>query len=416
MGKIKRSHYRSIYTTHRRRGPSLLKIIIFVVIAAALVFVGYSVADPLMKLFSGNFKTSSSQTQSQSSASKAKPSSSKQSSSSVVKTSASAVKGVYLPKKYLSDTSALSSFITNAKAQGINLIIMDLKAEDGVVNYASKVEDARNTVASGAPDASTAAKMISSAGLTPAARICAFQDPVAPSAIRGIGVMYSGNHSINWLDTSGNRWLNPNSQEAQQYITGLATEAVSLGYKEIFVDSLTFPTKGNPDKTGYFGEMTSKEAVISAYTAALKQKVNAAGGKLVVVAPGAAAVGQAQSGTGLSQDIFSLSGDYISPNFCPSLLTDSTITVGSSVVSKPDLTPANTVSTLAQYVKANDSAKLSVTIPIIQAYTNKEAGYGKYKQYTSSDIKGEITALSSSGISSYILYSPDGSYDLSAIK
>ncbi|HEX2937472.1 MAG TPA: putative glycoside hydrolase, partial [Ruminiclostridium sp.] len=296
MRRIKRGNYSGIYSSRRRRrSSSALKTVIFIILAAAVVFVGYSISDPLIRLFSGNLKPTAashiSSSKSTASSSK-KASSSKAGSSSKLK--AAAVRGVYLPKSYLSNTAELNSFISQAKSAGINLAVIDLKAEDGVVNYASKTDSAKEAMAQGAPDASAAAKALSDAGITPAARICAFQDPVAPSVLRGAGVLYSQNHSMNWLDPSGNRWLNPNSQQAQQYITSLATEAVSLGYKQIFIDSLTFPTKGNPDSQGYYGDnMTSKEQVISDYVKTLKQQVNAAGGKLTVMAAGAAAVGQA---------------------------------------------------------------------------------------------------------------------------
>lgn len=416
MRRIKRNRYKSIYTAHRRHNIGALKVIIGLILAAAVIFVGYSIADPLGKLISGKWKPTASSSTVVSSSKPAVSSSKPAAKKPETKVSSTTVRGVYLPKSYLSNTALLNSFIAQAKSAGINLAIIDLKAEDGVVNYASKVEDAKEMVSAGAPDASVAAKALSDAGITPAARICAFEDPVAPTVLRGAGVMYVKNHSINWLDPMGKRWLNPNSQKAQDYISSLAAEAVSLGYKQVFIDSLTFPTRGNPDSTGYYGDMTSKEQVISSFVSTLRQKVNAAGGKLSVVVTGAAAVGQAPSNLGQSQDMFELSGDYICPNFCPSLLTTGSIQVGASTIANPDLTPGDTVYALAQYIKSTKSAKLGTTIPFIQAYTNKSLGYGKYKQYTTDDIKAEITSLSKAGISNYILYNPDGTYDLNSIK
>ncbi len=315
--------------------------------------------------------------------------------------------------------TALNSFITQAKASGINLAIIDLKAEDGVVNYASKLTELQGTgiVKLGVPDASVAAKALSAAGITPAARICAFQDPLAPSAMHGTGVMYSGDHTINWLDPTGKRWLNPYNATAQKYITDLAVEAVSLGYKQVFIDSLTFPTIGSPDSSGYYGSnLPSKEEVIASFTASLKTQVNTAGGKLSVIMPGAAAIGQAAPNMGQSQDIFSLSGDFICPNLCPSLFTKTGFSVGGTAVTNPDLTPGNTVRVVAQYLKTQEGTKLSTALPIIQDYTNTSIGSGYYKTYTSDDVKAEISALAGAGINGYILYNPTGTYDFSAIK
>lgn len=417
MRKIKRNSYKGIYSSSHRHTTQALKLVAGVIVVCALIFVGYSVGYPIFEYAMGNWKAPSSSSAASSKAS-SKASSSKTSSASAVAATAK-IRGAYLPKKYLSDTAALNEFITKAKAAGINLAIVDLKAEDGVVNYNSKITEIQGTgiVAQGAPDGSTAAKALEAAGITPAARICAFQDPLAPSAMRGTGVMYSGNHSINWLDPSNKRWLNPYNEKAQQYIEDLAVEAVSLGYKQIFVDSLTFPTVGYPDKSGYYGDnLTTKEQCIADFTSKLKQQVNADGGKLSVIMPGAAAIGKAATNLGQSQDIFMLSGDMISPNLCPSLLSKDSVVVGSTTVSKPDLAPGDTVNAIAQYMKTQDGDKLKNALPIIQDFTNSSLGDGYYKEYTASDVKAEITALSNAGIGGYILYSPDGTYDFSGIK
>jgi hypothetical protein len=416
MPKLKKS-YRNIYSARRRHTSGVIKVIVGVVLAAALIFVGYSIYVPLRLLVTGKFVVHTSS--SASSSSKTSSLSAASSAGSKPVAVSEQIRGVYLPKSYLSNTAALNSFITQAKAAGINLAVIDLKAEDGVVNYASKIPEVQGTglVETGAPDASVAAKALTAAGITPAARICAFQDPLAPSAMRGTGVMYAGDHTINWLDPTNKRWLNPYNTTAQKYITDLAVEAVSLGYKQVFVDSLTFPTIGSPDNSGYYGtNLPSKEQVIASFTTSLKQQVNAAGGKLSVIMPGMAAVGQAAPNLGQTQDIFSLSGDYISPNLCPSLFDKAGIQIGTTDIAKPDLTPGNTVNAIAQYLQTKEGSKLDTALPFIQDYTNTSLGSGFFKTYTASDVKDEITALSNAGIGGYILYSPAGTYDLSALK
>lgn len=415
-----RSRYRSLFTSRRRRrGATIGKVIAGIVVLGAVVFLGYSIADPLMALLSGKLTQNTSSAQSSSQAGSSAPSSSGAPSSSTPAESSSAIRGVYLPKKYLSDTNALNDFIAQAKDAGINLAVIDLKGEDGVVNYKTSIEEVQDTeiAAENAPDAAAAAKALSAAGITPAARICAFKDPLAPSVMRGSGVMYAGDHTLNWLDPTNSRWLNPYSQIAQQYIEDLAAEAVSLGYEQVFVDYLTFPTVGNPDKSGYYGEnMPSKELVIADFVDKLHQRVNAAGGKLTVMTTGAAAIGQPAENCGQTADIFSLPCDYISPNLCPSLLNKNGVTIGSSQISKPDLTPGDTVRAIAQYLKDNNGDKVSTALPFIQAYTNTALGSGNYKEYTSEDIKAQIQALQGAGINGYVLYNPDADYDFSALK
>lgn len=413
-----RRRYRNVYRPHfrKRRASSVIKVAVGVVAVAALIFLGYCLFDPIMKFATGQFVPT---TSSQPSSSFTPAVSSSKVTSSAVTSKGETLRGVYLPKSYLSETAALDTFITKAKADGINLAVIDLKGEDGIINYNTALEPAKGTeiVAKNAPDAAAAAKKLSAAGITPAARICAFKDPVAPTVLRGTGIMYGGNHTINWLDETNNRWLNPYSTDAQDYITSIADEALKLGYKQIFIDGLTFPTVGNPDKNGYYGDnMPSKDEVISTYVSGLRQKVNAAGGKLTVMTSGLQAIGQAKENVGQSADIFSFTADYLAPNLSPSLLGKANVAVGGEIIATPDLDPGKTMTSVAAYLKSKGGDKLGAAVPFIQAYTNSSLGSGSFKQYTNDDIKAEIKALKDAGINSFILYNPEGKYNLDVVK
>lgn len=408
---------KNIFTMkHKHRPASAIKAIVFVVALAVIIFLSYCIYDPIAKLVKGEFVSKASSSVASSSSSN-KVSSKNESSAPAVSNSAK-IHGVYLPKNYLSDTGALNTFIASAKDAKINLAVIDLKAEDGIINYNTSISKVKGTeaVIKNAPDAAAAAKALSDAGITPAARICAFKDPVAPTILRGAGVMYSGNHSINWLDPQNSRWLNPNSPDAQQYITDIVSEAVSMGYKQIFIDGLTFPTASNADKQGYYGDnMASKEEVLTNFVSALKTKVAASGAKLTVATSGLQALGQAQENIGQSTNIFDYSADYVAPNLSPSLL-GLNVSVGGQVIAKPDTDPAAAVTAAANYLKSKNADKIGNALPFIQAYTNSSIGAGNYKTYSDDDIKNEIKALQSAGIESYILYNPKGTYNLSALK
>ncbi len=48
--------YRTVYTPRRRHIPAVLKVTVGIIIAAALIFVGYSALVPIGKLLSGNWQ------------------------------------------------------------------------------------------------------------------------------------------------------------------------------------------------------------------------------------------------------------------------------------------------------------------------------------------------------------------------
>jgi hypothetical protein len=330
------------------------------------------------------------------------------------------IRGIYLPKNYIGDLNALGTVITSAKQAGINLAILDLKGEDGILNYASKVPDAvkNNLVAPNAPDPEAAVAALTAAGIQPAARICCFMDPAASAAMRNMAVEYAKSHSFRWIDASNQSWLNPYNSDAQQYIIDIAKEAVSDGFKYIVLDDVVFPSTGSPSVSAWYTNTTiSKEEQLRVFVQNATQQIDAVGGKVILEMPGISSVGDANALTGQDQNIFQFNADYISPDLSPSGFGAQAVKIASKTILSPDLTPAETVSAAAQYLNTlADKTKISSSIPFIQAYTNTSLGKGFYKNYTDADINGEITSLKQNGFISYILYNPTGSYNFSGLS
>ena len=396
--------YKNRYSFAPRRRRHPVAIIVGVAAAAALLFVGYSIKQPLMDLIRGRYTPSSASSAVSSPVSRS-PSSTPASSAAPSAVSDTAVRGLYLPANALAGGDALTQAVSSMKTAGLNTAVVNLKGEDGVVRYASHISQVQGTsiVESGAPDGSAAAAALAQNGITPAAKISCFKDPVGAEAMRDAAVQYAGNHSMTWLDPK-NRWLNPYSDKARQYIIDLAVEAVSMGYKQVYLDNLEFPTG---DSKAYYGtDLSSKEDCLKSFVAQAAQAVKAAGGKLGVVMPGDSAVGSGSAQKGQDQSLYGFTADYYSPNFCPSLFSKG-LTIGGTAVS--DSAPGAAVTAAAQAVSQLPSAKAGGTVPFIQAYDGS-------RDYTADDINAQISALGAAGIHSYILYAPTGTYRLSGVK
>jgi hypothetical protein len=415
MRKIKRST--NIYRTRRKTRNNPFKLILFIALVAVLIFIGWSIAGPVEKFFSGQLNTSSNTTFLSSALSNISSSQFKSSSTTV---NSNSIHGIYLPKNYISDLNALNNVINNAKQTGINLAILDLKGEDGILNYSSKLDSAvkNHLVATNAPDPTLAVAKLKNAGITPAARICCFNDPAAPVVMRNMAVLYSAKHSYRWIDAKKNSWLNPYNDNAQQYIIDIAKEAVANGFKYIVIDGVAFPSTGSPDKSAWFtNSKVSKEEQLRVFVENATKQINAVGGKVILHMPGMAAIMQANALTGQDQNIFGFSADYISPDLSPSEFGAQAVQISGKTIISPDLTPAATVATTAQFIRTLvDKTKINNTVPFIQAYTNKSLGNGFYKNYTDDDINGEAAALKENGFTSFILYNPSGNYDFAGLK
>lgn len=416
MRKIKRS--RNIYRSRRQSSNSPLKIILIILLCAVLLFVGFSIAPVIMKFFSGQLKPPISSVSSNISSAGGK--SSKAAVISNTNTNTNSIHGIFLPKNYIGDLNALDNAITGAKKADINFAILDLKAEDGLLNYSSKFDLAvkNQLVAANAPDSTLAVAKLKAGGITPAARICCFKDPATSVAMRNMAVLYASNHSYRWIDASRNSWLNPYNNDAQQYIIDIAKEAVANGFKYIILDNVEFPSTGSPNTSGWFGDNTiPKEEQLRVFVANATKQINAVGGKVIIHMPGMASISQANVLTGQNQNIFGFNADCFSPDLSPSEFGAQAVQIAGKTIISPDLTPASTVTTTAQFISTlGDKTKINKTIPYIQAYTNTSLGNGFYKNYTDDDINGEADALKANGYTNFILFNPSGNYDYAGLK
>lgn len=154
----------------------------------------------------------------------------------------------------LRDEAAIASAVSSLVEKNVRYAVLPLKDSQGYVYYPSNVEAAQSSVAATTYDAKAALKALQAAGITPVGSICAFRDPLAPAANRAMAVRYGNTESF-WLDAAreagGKPWLNPYSPEAVGYITDLITEATELGFEQVWLSGVQFPTTAGRQKAGF---------------------------------------------------------------------------------------------------------------------------------------------------------------------
>ena len=132
--KIKR--YSKIYRRRSNVRSKILKTAGFVVIVAAVVFVGYSVAGPFMDFINGRIEPSSSNDSS------SIVSVDTDSSSADPSVKNNTLQAVALSLETAKDPTALSAFLTSAKSDGANAVVLELKDTAGTLWYRSSVAQA----------------------------------------------------------------------------------------------------------------------------------------------------------------------------------------------------------------------------------------------------------------------------------
>ena len=234
--KVKRSR-RNLYKKRKSTGRKIFDGILFVVILGAFVFVGYSVASPLIKFFGGNGDNSS-----VSEPAWTPPESLPETSDS----NAPANTSDNTPDSALKSDAALNKFLASAKDSGYNTAVFTLKNTTGELLYKSSLKAVKDNtdVNKGSLTAAQIVKACKTAGITPVAAITTLYDRKTPYLFDNAGYIISdGNWS--WLDAAadngGKPWTTPYSADAVNYYADICGELAKAGFADIELENTVFP-------------------------------------------------------------------------------------------------------------------------------------------------------------------------------
>ena len=192
------------------------------------------------------------------------------------------LRAVYLAHSVLTDPAKREEFLNTAVKNGATAVVVDVKNENGAVLHRSNVKTASNALAISdvAVDLGETVEAIVQKGLRPIARIYAFEDSVASASLRRMACFYQ-NANLLWYDNDpsngGRPWLNPYSQEAQEYVLQLAAESGELGFEEVMLAGLHFPRGYQLDNI-YFGENVpenGKAAALEDFAGRIQERLEA---------------------------------------------------------------------------------------------------------------------------------------------
>lgn len=318
-------------------------------------------------------------------------------------------RGLYAPPSAVADFSVLDGLIAAAKEAGLTAIMVDAKDATGSVLYrteAARAVSAR-AVAENAYDAAAVAKRIADAGLTPVARIHAFRDNLMGRFDRDVAVGYYDTRT-NWLDNSvalgGKAWLNPYSDGARTYIIDLAAELTALGFEQIVVDSVQFPSGVALDKAGYGPQAVGvgRADALKSFSQELEKAVAAAGGSMMLYYPANGVVGENPMIYG--GNAASLASEITVLGILPTSLPDD-LSLGGTVVARPGDDYAATVTAVLEYA-ATVTPENARLIAMLQAYGADGA------LLPAGDLTRQAEAARAAGAAGYLFYNPQGNYRL----
>lgn len=156
------------------------------------------------------------------------------------RSTAEAMQGTLLPAAPLT-----AETLAEAKAQSTGSLVITLKDDTGAVYFDSAA--ALAGMVSTADTTAAALAELTGGGDHTAAKISCFHDPKAANAdVDGMGLKNTGGYIF--YDGNNSQWLDPGKAVARDYVCGIAREAAELGFDELILTDVSYPTAGKLDK------------------------------------------------------------------------------------------------------------------------------------------------------------------------
>lgn len=269
----------------KKKNRNILKEIrsffLMLLFLAALVLLGYSIADPLLKLISGkSAQQSETQLTSESTAETISETAAVTETESETETEFTLqnkikvkdISAIELTEEDMQSYDALREAVMNINTEygeyEIKNIVVPLKAAGGYLYYASENETAK---AAGAVQSELTLQQIITAivteGFEPVAKLSLLEDSIYSSY--SPDSCFQTESGSRWIDNSleagGKPWLDPFKTDTSGYLESIAAEAASAGFSLIICDDVNFPPFRQSD-LDYIGDRVKSETRYTALT------------------------------------------------------------------------------------------------------------------------------------------------------
>ncbi len=329
------------------------------------------------------------------------------------------VRAVYLSGDSASIPKTIDHIIELTKTTNLNAVVIDVK-ESGKVNYASNVETVKNINAIDKKyNPEEVIKKLHENNIYVIGRVVCFRDKYLGEKRPDLAIKRVNGQIFK--DESGFIWIQPFSEEAQQYNIDIAKEAADMGFDEIQFDYVRFPDATS--KQVSYGQIPPKPDVISGF---LKKAADELHKKQIPVSADVfAIICESQlDGESIGQIIerVGMDIDYVSPMVYPSHFANASRGVmgngsGQEIngikFTAPDLEPYkvvyNTMLKTMSKISAVPEYKAKIR-PYLQAFTASYLPSGYKQKYGPQQIKDQIKAANDGGSSGWILWDPANIY------
>lgn len=187
------------------------------------------------------------------------------------------------------DEEALTQMLSRAGADGF---VFTAKNAAGKVSFPSAVARPE-AVSEDVVSREWVSRMCARDGLYTVARISCFRDPFyAYANMETAGVCQTSGYI--WYDYDMGHWLDPEKEAARRYVIDLALECAQLGFDELMLENVCYPSHGKLYKIDYSANALTKTEALVQFITQLRTELEPYGVRLSLLASEAALCGTAE--------------------------------------------------------------------------------------------------------------------------
>ncbi len=333
MNRRGRKIYRTRAGNRKRRTQNFFKALFVIILLAALVFIGYSVGQPIHDYFVNREETGSAEDDTAPWTPPVLPDESGDAGAEVTEAASETAaseeekerdfdfSAYQLPESALLTSESFTTALENLKGSGYTAVVATLKAEGGKFYYktTSQMALSDEDAIVGTMYSGQIASMIKNAGFIPIAKINLLEDHNLYGEYKMGSYHFEGSTST-WLDNSvengGKPWLSPFDTDTQSFAAYLANEASSAGFEYVVFDGIVFPPFRNSD-LNYIGSIVKAadkyKSLISLADIAAKAAETNDSGAVISVSAGDVLMGRSDVFKPAELTVKRVSAEYI-PN------------------------------------------------------------------------------------------------------
>jgi hypothetical protein len=167
-------------------------------------------------------------------------------------------KAIYVPFALLSRPDTIRAYFDLVENTELTALVIDVKGDYGQLAWDSAVEKANLMGIDGPrPGWLTLSQVLEEAharDIYVIARFVVFKDDPLAQNFPDLAVTYA--NGVVWTDGEGLAWANPHLEDVWQYNIDLILELAALGFDEINLDYIRFPSDGDVGAIAYSQENT----------------------------------------------------------------------------------------------------------------------------------------------------------------